>query len=1144
MSNIFTNYKPYKDLVGNIKSNKFPIYLTGINKVSYVESVYNLYKELKRVAIIFNTDREALEFFDDIINFTENVTVLRKQEINFFDTYSHSHQIEWERVKSIYEILESESIIVLLSLESTLLRMSNPKIYSDFKLNLEVDKEIDFDELVSNLANYHYERVNFVEIKGQFSVKGGIIDIFPVFSEYPFRIEFFGDEVFSIRKFEPDTQRSIGEVNSITIRPFKEGLIVDNGKIISVSDINDKLNFHKNINDIYKYITVLSKDRFSIFDYLKDTVILLDAFNYKLKRIEEFKNSFDIMFNENILSGNVLSSQFELYMNSANWLNSLNNGKTIIFSEFFENISSLNIKSKIEFNFSTSPKYFGDFNLFVDDIKKFLLDKNRVFLYFKNINSANNIMNLLLDENVSVIFEEELTSDMRHNIVIISTKPSLGGYILKDEKVVVLTEYDILKKKYKAKLSSNKNLKKIKSFSDIDVGDYIVHETHGIGKYTGIFLMELDGEFKDMVKLEYKNGDMLYIPVDRMQTLHKYIGSDVENVRVDTLGSANWKKLSNRARKSIKNIASDLINLYSVRESTEGFSFSEDDIWQKEFEESFEYTETDDQLRCIAEIKRDMQSIKPMDRLLCGDVGYGKTEVAIRAIFKAVNNSKQAVFLVPTTILAEQHYKTICERFKDYPINVDVISRFKTKKNQSKTLENLEKGVTDVIVGTHRLLSKDVKFKDLGFLVIDEEQRFGVTHKEKIKNLKKNVDTLTLSATPIPRTLNMSLMKVRDLSLLEEAPENRYPIQTYVLEFDDSFIRNAILREIGRSGQVYFVHNRVDNIELIKIKLSRLVPEAKIVYAHGKMSSKELEKIILDFMDKKYDVLIATTIIETGVDIPNVNTIIINKSDTFGLSQLYQLRGRVGRSDKLAYAYLTYDKGKVLTDIGKKRLNAIKEFTDLGSGFKLSMRDLEIRGAGNLFGQEQHGHLVSIGYELYLKILNEEINKQKGIETVQTIDTKVEFHHSAYISDEYISDYRFKLDMYKKISSINGIEDMKNVKKELKDRFGVVPLPTINLIYISTIRSLASQNGFINIKEDLKNVKFIFDKNYKLNPKVAIALKSKYSQNTFRFVSGRNSYYIYTPNYLNDGEYEMDILYDVMVVLDKINELRKANESS
>ncbi len=1157
MNNLLKDYSYYKKLDKNIQAKNFPISVSGISDTAYVYLILQLFEEHDKMFLVFPDSVKALSVFDELSKFTEDIRYLPDLEINYFNVLTSSHDTENTRLKAIYDYYNGDRMIVVSTVESTMLRMADPEIYKAKQMIIKTGEDYDYDEFLETLLSLSYERVYATEAKGQFSVKGGIVDIFPVTEENPVRIEFFGDEVYSLRVFDPETQLSNEELESVDIHPAKEGFLSEEeksslieklktspeyeGMETAVNDIVSVIRGDSLSDDIYKYITLLDKEYYSLFDYFSNALVLFDSIDRLYDKVKRTYELHEIEFETNLLKGNVLPEQFDIYMPPTEWTSLVSQYRSVFLSSLYKSVSGINYASMLEFDFSNLTKYYGKLDVFTDEVKDFIDKGYRVWLYFNKTTTANNIVNMLMDASIVTIFEQELDDKYKYNIAIACFNSVETGFISKDFKTVVITEKDIFNKPYKTKSKKIKNTKKIKTFTDIDIDDYIVHEYHGIGRYKGVELVETLGEYKDMIKIEYQKGDFLYVPVDRMQSLHKYIGADAESVKVDSLDSNSWSKLKNKAKKSIKNIAKELVKLYSERESADGFAFSKDDVWQVEFEESFPYAETDDQLKCIEEIKRDMEKPVPMERLLCGDVGYGKTEVALRAVFKAVTNGKQAAILVPTTILAEQHYNTIVKRFGEFPINVEVLNRFRTRKNQLKTLENLKSGVTEVVVGTHRLLSKDVEFKDLGLLVIDEEQRFGVTHKEKIKKLKSNVDTLTLSATPIPRTLNMSLMGVRDLSVIEDPPENRYPIQTYVLEYDDNVIRNAMLREVERGGQVYYVHNRVLDIDLVHLRVSNLVPELRVAYAHGRMKPRELEKIIVDFMDGNYDVLISTTIIETGVDIPNVNTIIIDRSDTFGLSQLYQLRGRVGRSDKLAYAYLTYDKGKVLNQIADKRLSAIKEFTDLGSGFKLSMRDLEIRGAGNLFGSEQHGHLVNIGYEMYLKILKEEIDIQKGIKPVVLADTKVEFSHSSYIPDDYISDYRFKIEMYKKISSIDSLEMMSSVREELEDRFGDLPQVVINLIYISTIRYFGSVLGFSKVIEKKDRVLFVFDEDFKVDKNFVNSVLSSF-EDTLNIKLSPVTAFEFVPSNLSQNTFHTEILYETYLLISRIYDIYNSCE--
>ncbi len=680
--------------------------------------------------------------------------------------------------------------------------------------------------------------------------------------------------------------------------------------------------------------------------------------------------------------------------------------------------------------------------------------------------------------------------------MVITFGNQTNGFQYYDIKLSVISDKDIFgqfKKKGKKK-QNKKGTGKIKSFTELKPGDFVVHANHGIGVFKGIKQLELQGNKKDYLELIYHSDDKLYVPVEQLDMVQRYIGSEGKKPKVNKLGSSEWTKTKNKVKKSIEEIAEDLVKLYAIRATLKGYKYSDDTVWQKQFEEEFPYEETPDQVLAIEDIKRDMESPKPMDRLLCGDVGYGKTEVAIRAAFKAVMDGKQVAFLVPTTILAQQHYNNFKQRFSDFPVTVDVISRFRTLSQQKATIKSIKEGNVDILIGTHRILQKDIKFKDLGLLIIDEEQRFGVKHKEKMKNLKKNVDVLTLSATPIPRTLHMSLVGVRDISVIETPPEERYPVQTYVVEYNDQLIRDSILREISRGGQIYFVYNRVESIHEMASYISKLVPEGRVQIAHGQMKEKELENVVLDFTENKFDILVATTIIETGMDIKNVNTMIIYDADKMGLSQLYQLRGRVGRTNRMAYCYLTYKRDKILTEVAEKRLKAIKDFTELGSGFKIALKDLEIRGAGNMMGSSQHGHMASIGYDLYCRMLEDTIKLVRGDIDKEPVETSVELKIDAYIPNTYIKDETQKIEVYKKIASIDSKEEFMDIEEELEDRFSDIPISVYNLMNISYIRSLGKKLDVEEIKEISNEVVFQFQDKSSLKEKIVKIIMDKYSK--------------------------------------------------
>ena len=800
-------------------------------------------------------------------------------------------------------------------------------------------------------------------------------------------------------------------------------------------------------------------------------------------------------FNENysifLQRGDILPSQGKLLLEKEELIELLEEKINITMDAINKGGEFLSPIRKIEINSAILHHYQGQLDLLIEDILKKKKDGYRTVILSGTRVRGERLVSTLRERGIESSYRDNIES-IALGEVVITFGNLLKGFECPKYRTCVISDKEVFgeaKRKLSKTKSKSKGVSKIKSFAELKPGDYVVHVNHGIGVYKGIKQIEVSGHKRDYLDIVYDKGDKLYVPVDQLDLVQKYIGSEGKSPKVNKLGGAEWQKAKSKVKKSINEIAEDLVKLYAARASVKGYKYSKDTEWQMQFEDEFPFQETPDQLSSIEEIKKDMESDKPMDRLLCGDVGYGKTEVALRAAFKAVMEGKQVAFLVPTTILAEQHYKNMIKRFSDFPIKIDMISRFRTAKEQKSTLQSVKEGNVDVLVGTHRLVSKDIVFKDLGLLIVDEEQRFGVAQKEKIKNLKKNVDVLTLSATPIPRTLHMSLTGVRDISVIETPPEERYPIQTYVVEQNDQLIRDAIMREIGRGGQVYFVYNRVEDIEKIANYIKNLVPESRVGIAHGQMTERQLEKEMLDFMANEYNVLVCTTIIETGIDIQNVNTIIIYDADKMGLSQLYQLRGRVGRSNRIAYAYLLYTKDKVLTEVAEKRLKALKDFTELGSGFKIAMRDLEIRGAGNMMGSAQHGHMAAIGYDLYCRMLEDTVKLIKGDIDKEPIETTVDLKVDAYIPSSYIEDEMQKIEVYKKIAAIESIDEYMDIKEELEDRYSDIPDPVYNLMDIAYIKSRAKLLSIEEIKESGNDVIFRFqagDSNYEKIFKVII----------------------------------------------------------
>ena len=1092
------------ELESYIKGDKHPIEIEGLSESGKSYVINGIYEvSNKPVVIITNSDMEAKNLYEDLNLYLSNVYYFPAKEIVFYNVDAISGDLRWARLNVIKEILSNNKNIIVTSIDAFAARYTPKDLFKTHTVSISVGDEVDFKELSKILVEAGYDRVDVVEGKGEFSLRGGLLDLFPTNSIYPYRIELFGDEIDSIRTFNTESQRSIEKVNCIEVFPAKEIIIDDEIIDYALSNIREELDLtlknnkdkergiklntiiSKNLEELREthdfetidsYLPLFYKKSESLFDYLEDYIFVLDD---KVRCLGKLDSTY-LEFNENysifLQRGDILPSQGKLLLEKEELIDLLEEKINITMDAINKGGGFLSPIRKIEINSAILHHYQGQLDLLIEDILKKKKDGYRTVIL-----SGTRVRGERL---VSTLREREIESSYRDNIesialgeVVITFGNLLKGFECPKYKTCVISDKEVFgeaKRKLSKSKSKSKGVSKIKSFAELKPGDYVVHVNHGIGVYKGIKQIEVSGHKRDYLDIVYDKGDKLYVPVDQLDLVQKYIGSEGKSPKVNKLGGAEWQKAKSKVKKSINEIAEDLVKLYAARAAVKGYKYSKDTEWQMQFEDEFPFQETPDQLSSIEEIKKDMESDKPMDRLLCGDVGYGKTEVALRAAFKAVMEGKQVAFLVPTTILAEQHYKNMIKRFSDFPIKIDMVSRFRTTKEQKSTLQSVKEGNVDILVGTHRLVSKDIVFKDLGLLIVDEEQRFGVAQKEKIKNLKKNVDVLTLSATPIPRTLHMSLTGVRDISVIETPPEERYPIQTYVVEQNDQLIRDAIMREIGRGGQVYFVYNRVEDIEKIANYIKNLVPESRVGVAHGQMTERQLEKEMLDFMTNEYNVLVCTTIIETGIDIQNVNTIIIYNADKMGLSQLYQFRGRVGRSNRIAYAYLLYTKDKVLTEVAEKRLKALKDFTELGSGFKIAMRDLEIRGAGNMMGSAQHGHMAAIGYDLYCRMLEDTVKLIKGDIDKEPIETTVDLKVDAYIPSSYIEDEMQKIEVYKKIAAIESIDEYMDIKEELEDRYSDIPDPVYNLMDIAYIKSRAKLLSIEEIKESGNDVSFRF----------------------------------------------------------------------
>lgn len=1128
-----------KNILRGIKNNQFPININGLSESGKAYAIWSLFESSDDSIVVFtSSDMESKKLYEELSFFTTSAYYFPTKDITFYNITAISGDLIWQRLRVFKELIGNGKRIIVTSIE-TLRGLYIPmEVMKKYHFKVKEGKELDEVELVEKLIESGYEHVDVVEGRGQFSKRGGIIDIFPPVSRYPYRIELFGDEVDSIRTFNVESQRSIEKVKTAEITPAKEVIIpkefCDNAikaikedfeKVkISLKDdkeAKEKISgiVNKNIERLIEkgtfetvdsYVTYFYEKPVDFLQYFNNPIVIVDEVDRLIGKLESLQYEFLEDYDTFLSRGDILPKQGDIVLSKDVIVEKIEGSKLLTLSMLAKGDKYFPPYLTVSLNQITLNSYQGKTELFIEDIKERKANGDKIVVLSGTRARGERLGRNLREDDIEAIYKDSFDEILDGQIMI--TFGMLDkGFQFPDLGLSVISDKELFgqgKRKTKKKKKA-KGVGKIKSFTELKPGDYVVHVSYGIGVYKGITQLEIDNVKKDFLEISYANDAKVYIPVEQLDLIQKYIGSEGVVPKINKLGGNEWQKAKNKVKTSINAIAADLVKLYAARSAVTGYSYRKDTPWQKQFEDEFPYEETEDQLLAIEDIKKDMESNKPMDRLLCGDVGYGKTEVAMRAAFKAVMDGKQVAILVPTTILAEQHYKNFKERFSGFPVNIDMISRFKTAANIKKTLTAVKEGNVDILIGTHKILGSSVQFKDLGLLIIDEEQRFGVRHKEKIKEFKKNVDVLTLTATPIPRTLHMSLTGVRGISVIETPPQNRYPVQTYVVEYDDQLIRDAILREINRSGQVFFVYNRVDSILEMESYLSKIVPEAKIITANGRMKEKELENVMSSFMSGEYDILLATTIIETGIDIQNANTMIIYDADRMGLSQLYQLRGRVGRTNRIAYAYLTYRKDKVITEVAEKRLKAIKDFTELGSGFKVAMRDLEIRGAGNLMGSAQHGHMASIGYDLYCKMLEDTIKVIKGDIDQETVDTVVDIKVNAYIPNDYIEDEVTKIEIYKKIASIESNEEKEEVVEEIIDRFGDIPTSVNNLIDISYIRILGKALGIIEIKDRNSVIDIKFDNRKRITSNMITKVIEKYSKN-ISFKDGENPIMAYS----------------------------------
>ena len=1090
--------KKFQELTKQI-SKTGPIAISGLVDVEKLHVLAGIFNETKRpMVLVTYNEIQARKLYQDLKKLIKQTYFFPKKEITSYDYVAQSKEIEYKRIDVLNKMYlakqQKEPIIIVTTIEAVMQKMVAKDTLYQNVIDFEVGKTYLLDGIKEKLVGLGYERSDLIENKGQFSIRGGIVDV-GLSEKIGVRIEFWGDEVDSIRFFQISSQRSTEMLKEITIFPAHELIVQELSE--AVKNIQEKypeeiedIELIKNgdyISKINKYFNEFYENQASFLDYMSDEYLLLLD---EKSKINQRKTNI-IEDNNKLIESLVEKEKFvpEAIENISKFEYNFEE-KQIIYLE--QNDSIKNIQ-KYYFETREINFYNLQLDLLLADIVTYQKNKKKVVLLAGNEISAKKLCDILKENQINYKYERE-AENVKPGEIIVTIGGFSSGFENYDLNLIVVSLQNNFEEpvKRKKKLSSTfKDSEKI-VFADLKPGDIVVHQTHGIGQFIGVNTITADGVTKDYIKIKYRNDDILYVPTNSLDSVRKYIGGgDNSSPRLNKLGGKEWSATTSKVKKNLEAVAKDLIELYAKRQKIKGFSFSPDTPWQKQFEDSFPYTETDDQLRCIQDVKKDMEKPQPMDRLLCGDVGYGKTEVAIRAAFKAVMDQKQVAYLVPTTILANQQYEEFKTRMQEFAINVELLNRFKTKKEQDEIIKKLKLGEVDVVVGTHRLLSEDVNFKDLGLLIIDEEHRFGVKDKEKIKKLRTNIDVLTMTATPIPRTLHMSIVGVRDMSVIYEPPHNRKPVQTYVLEYDQEVITEAITKEIERGGQVFYLFNQVEGIEKKANEISMLVPEAKVGFAHGKMSGRELEEIMESFINQEINVLVCTTILESGIDIPNANTIIVENADRLGLAQLYQIRGRVGRSDKQAYAYVTYKRDKLLSEVADKRLKAIKEFTEFGSGFKIAMRDLEIRGAGSMLGEMQHGHMEQVGYDTYCKLLDEVIKEMQGIEVVEEQDVQIDLAVSSYIPDNFIENSSQKIEIYQNIALCRTEEELQNVIDEVIDRYGRLPKELENLIDVARIKQLARKANILKIAQRENGIVFYFVKE-KIKPEMVNTLITKY----------------------------------------------------
>ena len=1101
----FTEWKEFEEIQKNIENGRTPVQITGCMDSQKCHLMAGLGEGYRYKVILAENERKAKEIYEDYKLYDRNVLFYPAKDAIFYQADVRGNAIVRQRLQVLRCLMERKPVCVVTTMDGGMDKLLPLKRWASCIRTLSLEDEVDVNQFKQDLVHMGYEHVTQVDASGQFAVRGGIVDVYPLTEETPYRIELWGDEVDNIRSFDAESQRTIEQVDSLCIYPATEVVFTEDEMRMGIFRMRQEMEqqveklradfkteeAHRLRTTVEEYIENLGiyganagmesvmdfffEEKESLFDYFpeEETLFLVDEPVHVEERAGAVALEFRESMSHRLEKGYLLPTQTDVIYPYEELVGKLAGKRTVLLSMMDYKAKGWGVKEKADLMVTTVSSYQHNFEMLVKDLTNWKNKGYRVILFSGSVSRAKRLSEDLRGYDLPCYFNDDWDRELKSGEIMVAHGNLHRGFTYPLLQFAMVSESDIFGEKHvrKKKKKTHYEGKSIQNFTELSVGDYVIHENHGIGIYQGIEKIEVDRVAKDYVKLAYADGGNLYVPATGLEVLQKFSSGDGKKPKLNKLNSVEWKRTKKKVQSSVRQVAKELVELYAKRQAQSGYQFEKDTVWQREFEEMFPYEETEDQLAAIEATKRDMESSKIMDRLICGDVGFGKTEVAIRAAFKAVNDGKQVAFLVPTTILAQQHYNTFVQRMKEFPVKIGMLSRFRTPAQQKKDIEALKKGQLDIVIGTHRLLSKDVSYKNLGLLIVDEEQRFGVTHKEKIKMLKENVDVLTLSATPIPRTLHMSLIGIRDMSVLEEPPVDRMPIQTFIVEQNDEIVREAINRELARDGQVFYVYNRVQHIPEIASHIAELVPHANVGYAHGQMSARELEKIMYQFINGELDVLVSTTIVETGLDISNVNTMLVHDADQLGLSQLYQLRGRVGRSNRTAYAFLMYRRNKVLKEVAEKRLQAMREFTELGSGFKIAMTDLEIRGAGSLLGEQQHGHMEAIGYDLYCKMLNEAVRECKGETVEETFETSVDVNVDAYIPASYMKSEFQKLEMYKRIADIENEEEWQDMQDELQDRFGDIPKAVQNLLDIVLLKAMARRVYVEQIKQ--KQTKYV-----------------------------------------------------------------------